>query len=80
MDVHMHICACGGRRLKLDILSSCSSSYFLAWISHWPGTELTDCARLAGQQTPGILRSLASYLWDFMDVLLGPDFDEGSMD
>lgn len=41
VDVDMHRCACGGQRLRLDFLSSCSSPYFLAWISHWPGTELT---------------------------------------
>lgn len=46
-------CACGGQRVTMDVFLSSSPPCILRW-----GPELTNLARLAGQQAPGICLSM----------------------
>ena len=52
--MYVHVCACGGQRLMLEIFLSSSLLYFMKH-SLSLSLELTGSARLAGQQVPRIL-------------------------
>lgn len=80
MCLHMHMCAYGGRSLRLNILPNCSSPYFQAWVPHWPGTELTELGGLASKLQRS--SSLCLPNTEITDRLVGlcPAFYGGSRD
>lgn len=62
MCKYTHVCACGSQRLILDVSLDYFPSYFF---KESLLSKLTNLARLADQQLPGILLPLLSQLWDY---------------